>query len=387
MSDRLIRVLHLAPMLQSGAGRLIVNLAIDSISLGSHSSVISTGRRNPAMQDWPDYVEKLRAGGVGYREIDFFSRDTSIVATSIAALAELLREEPFDVIHAHSGVPAAAAHAALAAIGAAIPVIVSFYSWGVGRPAWMDRDDLAAFRRCHRILVISRWYERFLIERGFSRGQVRMIPCGIDPALFTVVPDRAALERILPKPPGERPIAVILAVIEPRKNHMAALRALAAMHPADRPCLVNIGTIKDPGCHAHLQDFIRTNGLQDVVGFSGFVDDPFPAAAAADLFLFPSLSEGLGIAILEAMALGVPVIGNPVEGAADIIRDGRTALAIDPADTGGFAAAIGTMAAQDELRRQVCAEAREMIRREYLWPDTVARTVAEYRDAVAAANP
>ena len=373
-----MRVLQLAPMLQSGAGGMIADLAIGLRGSGIDCEVISSGDLAP-LRDWPDLVKRLYDAGVRYGRIDFFRRDPKVFWDSVDRLAKQLRRADYDVLHAHSGVPAMAAHCALDLLGKRTPVVATFHSWGIGRPEWMNVADTCAFTRCRAMTVVSTWYRDFLVRRGIPAERIQIIPPGIDAALFEVEPDREGLRRACGFEPGEYPIVAELAVIEPRKNQKAAIEALAIL-PSDLSCrLALIGAVKDERYHAELMEIVERSGLADKVAFTGKVDDPYPLLAAADAFLFPSLSEGLGIAILEAMALGVPVVASAVEGAADIVIDGQTAVEIDPGDPKGIAAKIEGLLRSPQKGEEMKLAAVEMVRRSYSVENLIGRTEELYR--------
>ena len=375
------RVLHLAPMLQSGAGRMIVELAQELRGHGFACEVISSGETS-RLHDWPQLVKKLGLAGIAYEQINFFDRDPKILQDSANRLAKRLREVRYDVIHAHSGVPAAAAHSALERLDCRIPVVATFYSWGIGRPRWMDTVDTQAFSRCNRMIVISSWYRDFLERKGIELERIEMIPPGIDPALFEIRGGRALLEEACGFEHSENPILADLAVIERRKNQLAAIEALALL-PSEAGCrLAFIGALKDKEYHAELVGAARRLGVNRQVAFTGEVDDPLPLLAGADLFVFPSLSEGLGIAIMEAMALGVPVVSTAVEGATDLIIDGETAIAVDPSDPRQIAVAIGRMLESSDLAARLAGAARLMILKRYVRTRTTERCADLYRQVL-----
>ena len=327
-------------------------------------------------------METLKAKKVPYFELNLFQREPDVFRESVEGLIDHLRNQDYDLIHAHAGVPAAAAHSALDRIGRETPVIGTFYSWGLDRPEWMDTADLAAFSRCRRMTVVSSFYKRFLVDRGLAAGRIEIIPPGINSNLLEIKGDRGKLEEACGFKAGSYPLIADLAVIEPRKNQMAAIEAVALLPPERHVHLAFIGTIKDQEYHGRLMAAAERFGLGGWVAFTGHVDDPIPLLKGADLFLFPSLSEGLGIAILEAMAVGVPVIASPVEGAADIVLDGDTAIAVDPNDPKRISWAIEMALETPALMSRLASRAGEMVRRLYLWPQSVKRYIDLYRRAV-----
>lgn len=383
--DKNLKILHLAPMLQSGAGKVITGLALDGRSHGIESEVVSSGDLNE-LRDWPEYVDQLRERGIRYGQINLFQRDPEILETSTAWLTGYVSSSEFDLIHAHSGVPAAVAKKALDILGLDVPLVSTFYSWGHDRPAWMDEYDLKAFRASQKITVISSHYRDFLLDHGFPAGMIELIPCGIDPAVFDTTRVRKSVLDYFDSSTEADVIISNLAVIEPRKNQSVAVKALAELPQDSKVRLLCIGRIKDHEYHRELLNLAQDLGVGDRLAFTDFVEDPLPLVAGSDIFLFPSLSEGLGIAILEAMALNVPVIGNPVEGAADLIRDNETALAANGEDFNDIAIRISQLIRDTNLSRVIAENAQKMVRKYYLWSRTVESTFALYKELAARAN-
>ena len=103
-------------------------------------------------------------------------------------------------------------------------------------------------------------------------------------------------------------------------------------------------------------------GISDRVKFLGFRTDVFELYHAADISAFPSKIEGLGLAGVEAMAAGVPLVSSNVHGILDYVIDGKTGYAIDPKDIDGYADAIKKLAEDPALResmREDCLNAVE----------------------------
>jgi len=101
-------------------------------------------------------------------------------------------------------------------------------------------------------------------------------------------------------------------------------------------------------------------GLGDRFRFLGFRDDVHDLLAASDVFCLASRNEGLPVALMEAYALGLPVIATRVGGLPDVIEDGRSGLLVDPEDPGALARAILALAADEDLRAKLARRALEL---------------------------
>ncbi|WP_214759650.1 glycosyltransferase family 4 protein [Exiguobacterium sp. s129] len=144
---------------------------------------------------------------------------------------------------------------------------------------------------------------------------------------------------------------VLLSVgeLNENKNHETIIRAISSLHdPTIRYWIAGTGDGRE-----RLEQVIQELGLEDRVRLLGFRDDVFEIMKAADCFVFPSKREGLGMAALEAMAAGLPIITSNIHGINDYSVDGVTGFKCAPNDVEGFARAIQTMRFDFDLSRQM----------------------------------
>jgi glycosyltransferase involved in cell wall biosynthesis len=137
---------------------------------------------------------------------------------------------------------------------------------------------------------------------------------------------------------------------------------------------------------ANLRRMARELGISDKVTFVPYVLCFTDSLAATDIFVLPSLQQGLGTIMLEAMALGRPVIATGVGGIASVIQHGETGLIVPPQNSGELARRILELLDQPARARALGTRARELIRRNYNVESMVQKTLQVYRD-VAATHP
>jgi glycosyltransferase involved in cell wall biosynthesis len=361
------RVLTIAPFLWSGAGRAIVRLQVELLRAGWDCSVVSSGS-SKGERDWPEYVRELRAIGVPYHRIDFFERDPAVTWTSIDALADLLRQERFDVMHAHSGVPAFAATAARDIVGRRIPAIATLHSWNPERPAWMNRADTWSLNRCDRVVADSRSYAAVLRRHGVHANRLRTIHLGVD------MPDAPRPSRT---PGGARGLRVVsVARIEPRKDQATLLRGFAAYHRRFGGELALVGPDGDAEYAQRLRRDSDSRGWSDGVRFVGKAAHVAPWHRWADVFVTTSRDEGLGLSLLEAMAAGLPTVATLVDGHADFVRAGRNSLVIPVGSPAALADALVRLHAEPALRARLGRAGRATVQRQFDWERTAAQYIS-----------
>jgi len=121
-----------------------------------------------------------------------------------------------------------------------------------------------------------------------------------------------------------------------RKNHEVVVKALGQMKHEDiKYFIAGQGPLE-----GYLNDLIRQNGLDKSVKLLGFRDDVNKLTKATDKFIFPSLQEGLPVALMEAMATGLPVVASKIRGNTDIVKGGINGYLVDCQDVDGFAKGI-----------------------------------------------
>ena len=124
-------------------------------------------------------------------------------------------------------------------------------------------------------------------------------------------------------------------------------------------------------------------GVDDSVTFLGERSDVPECLAAMHLFVLPSLNEGMGRALVEAMAAGLPVVATRVGGVPAIVEDGRTGLLVPPGDAAALAAAIDSLVRRPDVAKEMGAAARQSINERFGIPAMVQAVEAVYEAALS----
>ena len=139
------------------------------------------------------------------------------------------------------------------------------------------------------------------------------------------------------------------------KNQAALVRAVAALAP-ERPRLVAILAGAEGGETAEIRRLVVEHGLEERVRLIGHRDDVPDLLAAADVFAFPSLHEGMPGSVIEAMALSLPVVASDIGALLEIVRHGKTGILVHP--DGDWAGAIDRLLSRRDLATDLGNEAR-----------------------------
>ncbi len=235
-----------------------------------------------------------------------------------------------------------------------------------------------AVRRSHRVIADSDSTREDLVELlGLAPQRIDVVPLGLGARQREQpLPERDVRARL---ELGEREVVLSLSAKRPHKNLLALIGALARLPAADRPVLVI------PGYPTAYESELRARAA--ALGVAG--DVRFPAwLSSAELegvwsiaraFVFPSLYEGFGLPVLEAMARGVPVASSNASSLPEVA--GEAALLFDPHDQAAIASAISRLLSDETLRGRL--QARGLARsRQFTWERTARLTLASYARAL-----
>lgn len=174
--------------------------------------------------------------------------------------------------------------------------------------------------------------------------------------------------------PGEPPTAVWLGLMNPVKQLPDLVRAVADV-PDLRLVLVGDGPQR-----GEVQWLIAAHRLDDRVVLAGYRDDPAPLLAAADFLVLPSAAEACPMALLQAMALGLPVVATGVGGVPEIVRDGRDGLVVPAGAPGELRDALLLLSKDSGLRAAMGESARGRVAARFTLRRTVAGLLAVYAE-------
>ena len=230
---------------------------------------------------------------------------------------------------------------------------------------------LSDARRSARVVCPSEATRSDLLEAGFADDQVVVVPLGAD--TVAAAPDQAAELRARHGLDG--PVVLWVGTVEPRKNLRVLARAVASLD-LEGLTLVVVGPT---GWREDLSAAVAPLGDRVVV--TGPVDEATKHAwfDAADVFCFPSLLEGFGLPVLEAMGHGTPVVTSAGTATAEVVGD--AGLTVDPTNMDGLAEAISSVLSDSDLAARL-GEAGRLRAATMTWDAAAEATVRLYREVL-----
>ena len=293
------------------------------------------------------------------------------VAGNIDALTAALRSVDARVLHAQDCISARAA-ARVRDAGAPVTVVRTVHHVDDFTSAVLMDCQRAAILEPDVALVVSEQWRRILADEYGVAATV--VPNGVDVGRFASASPARAGELRRSVGATDRPLVLSVGGIEPRKGSDTLVRALAGLvREGLRPVLVVVGGHSFQDHRAYREAVLAELpglGLElgvDVVPVGTVADDDVPAwYAAADVLAFPSVKEGFGLAVLEAMSAGLPVVTSDLPVFREYLVDGRDAVLVPAGDVDGLAGALREALTDEALRRRLATAGAEVARR-FTW--------------------
>ena len=341
-----MKILHVDPETGFGGGERQVAGLVRHLARRGHENLLAVAPGGALAARVPAPDARLRPLSI---------RNDVDVLAALRLRREIRAEHP-DIVHFHTS----RAHAMSLWIGRTRAIVTRRMDYRL-RPG--RRADLLYNRLVAAVVAISNDVRQKLLAAGVRPEQIRVIHSAVEPpAGLPGAAGRAAARARYGIASGEFAIGVV-AALERRKAHDVLLHALAATLSKLPPLRVLF--CGDGSERAALARLTRELGLESRVRFLGELGQVADVLAALDLFVLPSRHEGLGVAVLEAMAAGVPVVASAVGGLPEAVDDGRTGLLVPPEDPRALGVAIAELAADVERARRMGIAGRARVLAEF----------------------
>lgn len=305
------------------------------------------------------------------------------------ATLKILRDEKykFDVIHSHGNL----ASLLLSYFKRKLPLVYTVHDTppyscrynslkeNIIHNASFQFIDLKAWRRSNHLICVSKNLGKEILKMGIPRERISAIYNGVDDEFLKEKDCRKSQDFLRVKYGITSRYCLYVGRLTQRKGLGYLLRAI------EKISCVHCVIVGDGPQRESLRSLAKNLHIQDRAIFAGFVpeDDLKDFYAAADFLILPSLAEGLPLVILEALALGVPVIATDVAGIPEIILDGYNGLIVPPGDVDALSIAMKRLASDPELRNKMSAHARQTIGQKFSWRSVAQEVLRVYEKACA----
>lgn len=361
MRSNRIQILHLTETAGPGGAEMLMVRLVERLETKYESRIglIKDG--------W--LATEMRNRGV---PVQLYENQGSTPIPLIRQLAGTIRREKIDLIHSHEFLMNT--YAAAASILTGVPQLATVH----GRNYYGDRARRrAAYRAVSRracIVAVCGATKEYLIERvGVAPRRIRVVHNGVD------VEDARPIDnsKIVGHSSQRGPTICTVGRLSPVKglsDLLLAVRDLIMTWPTLQLLVVGQGRLEGV-----LKQQVMDLGLSKNVQFTGHLENLRDVWLRVDVFALPSLSEGLPLSLLEAMAAGIPSVATRVGGVGEVIEDGETGLLVPPGDRQALAEGIMKLLEDRTLARQMGKAAQETVVRCF----SLTKMVQAYREIYA----
>ena len=305
--------------------------------------------------------------------------------STVLRLARLMRETRADIVHTHlwTADTLGGLAARLAGVTATVATVTGAYHLPIGVTGLRklgrvakSRAYRATYRLFDRVITCSEYVANDLRDRAgvrVSPAKIDVVHNGVDPASV----ERAAQAGHLdPSWLQGSPIIATVANFHPIKGHAPLIRAMPRVierFPQARFVLVGDGPSR-----GEMERLAGALGVRSHVVFTGRVPCGPSVIAASDLMVMPSISEGLGVVLLEALVLGTPVVATRTGGIPEVVGDDEVGLLAPPGDSDALAQAIVRALGQPDETRRRAQRGRQVVRERFTVEAMVRQTEQVY---------
>jgi glycosyltransferase involved in cell wall biosynthesis len=306
----------------------------------------------------------------------------SVSLEAIFEIARVCKEENPDILHANNRFFFTTLCAAILKGLLKRPLVMTAHlgpmAFGKG---WQDFVIRAyertisswIFRRSECIIAVSGAVKQHVVNLGVEPDKVKIIPNGVD--LRNYVPLQKRLhchdQRVAKK------VVSVGRLIQNKGIHylIDAAPEVLQRFPSTEFIIVGDGPMR-----TELETRAKERGVLQAFRFYGFVPEVSNVLNTCDIFVRPSLTEGMPLAVLEAMACGLPVIATRVAGTPEIVIDHETGILVDSGDASNLAEALIELLGNTELAMRFGVNARKLVEKSHSWQKTARMTLNVYKE-------
>lgn len=391
-----LNVMHLIADLEIGGAQEVVRTLVEYLALDNCRPVVCTFKDGPLRQE-------IERAGIKVKVLP--PRRYGIVALPLFVvdmfrlwriLAQFIKEHQIDVVQTHLLRSLDFLVLLLRYTTRLRAVLWTFHSANfvltethLSRHRWLLKPKRWIHNRLYRLaspmvdglIAVSGEVKAAMVQTiGLGPDKITVIYNGVDLKRYTPHVDKTLLRRRLGLPETAG-LLVMIGTLKEAKGHRYMIEAMALLVQS-RPD-VQLLLVGDGELRQELQGQVNGLHLNDRIHFLGSRQDVPDLLAAGDIFVLPSLWEGLSIALLEAMATGLPIVASEVSGTVQVIIPGQTGILVPPGEPDRLAAAIGQLLANPGCAQALGAAAKERVTVEFTAQKQAAEHLALYHQLLS----
>jgi glycosyltransferase involved in cell wall biosynthesis len=373
-----LHILQVVPSLAGGGvERGTIDVAAAVVKAGGKATVVSAGG---------PMVRELERAGAKHIAMRVDTKNAFEMWRNVKPLAELIRSERVDLVHARSRAPAWSARAAARRAG--VPFVTTFHGT-YNFKSWFKKRYNAIMASGDRVIAISNFIaEHVKTHYRVPAERIEVIHRGVDLDIFA--PQAVPVPRILTlaerwRLPDGVPVVMLPGRLTRWKGQAIFLEALAKLGDIECMGVIVGGDQGRTGYREEIEEKIEALGLASRVRLVGDVNDMAAAFMLADVVVSASTDpEAFGRIVVEAQAMGRPVIASKHGAAPETVLDGVTGWLVPPGDPAALANALRTaLGISDEQRQAVAYAAEQHARGKFAKNTMCGKTLALYQAVVA----
>lgn len=363
-----IRVMHIITRFDKGGSAENTFLTVRGLDRDRYDILLVTGSppdnsqdpsRGPERAAVGANIADIRANGVRLISVPALVRELRPLADLLAfwRLVRIIRREKPLIVHTHTS--KAGILGRWAAFLCRVPVIIhtphGHVFWGYFGP-WQTRLFILLERWTARItnMIVAltpRERDDHLRFRIATQEKFMVIHSGVDLSRFRPDPARKTEIRSALKIPSERIVIVTVGRLTAVKGQDTLIRAIAeCLRQGEKVFLLILG---EGELRSDLAALSAELGIEEAVHFLGWRSDVASVIAACDIFCLPSRNEGMGKVLVEAMAMGKPIVASDIGGIPDLVHPGENGILVPVGDTAGWAEAIARLCRDPKERQRM----------------------------------
>lgn len=354
-----------------GAERVVLELSIE-LNKNGYQSILGCIVNNA--EDRPLLTEKAEAVGLKAR---CFPSKGKKIGIAILRLKEALKRDRINLIHAHGFKATILGLIAGKQIG--VPIIVTGHLWTRENRrlkcyAWLEARFM---KLADRVIAVSESVKLDMIEMGLRQSRIIVVHNGISLNEYSPTTSGHELRHRLGLDSHTKLIGTLARIV-----HSKGIKYLidAGFKVIKNDPKIEMLIAGDGQMAKEMIDYVRSVGLASKIHFVGFQPESFELLKILDVFVLPSLAEGLPMTILEAMAVGTPVIATSVGGTPEIILHLENGVLVKPRDSLGLGTAIEMILNNTKLTKKIVTNAKVTVEKYFSTPTMANKYISIYKN-------